>query len=255
MLDRRTTEISRSKAVDLYRRARHRIARIGFLWSGYMLLRSIQEAALDSPARGQAELNREFEPQEDPWNYTTVSYQIDRIRLEMDMLDGVCGNARFGKALEVGCAEGIFTEELVSRCESLLAADISSVALARARHRLQGKESVQFAHWDLRVDPMPDTYDLIVIIHALEYIRNPIYIRRAREKLVNSLRPGGYLLIGTMKVADIYEAAWWGKFFLRSGRRINNFFAAHRAMRLVRTEELRLGKDYVAYDVLLQKEL
>lgn len=255
MQDRQTTEIPLSKAADSYRRVRHCLARIGFLRSGYMLLRSIREAALDSPARGQAELNREFEPQEDPWNYATVSYQRDRIRLEMDMLDGVRGSTRFGKALEVGCAEGIFTEELVPRCESLLAVDISPVALARARNRLQGKESVQFVHWDLRVDPMPATYDLIVIIHALEYIRNPIYIRRAREKLVNSLRPGGFLLLGTMKVADIYEDAWWGKFFLRSGRRINNFFAAHHALKLVRTEELRLGKDYVAYDVLLQKKV
>ncbi len=65
---------------------------------------------------------------------------------------------------------------------------------------------------DLRVDPVPGSYDLIVIIHALEYVRNPIYVRRARTKLVNSLRPGGYLLIGTMKIADIYEDAWWGRY-------------------------------------------
>lgn len=254
MQDRRTTETSRGLAADLYHRVRHSLARIGFLRSGYMLLRSIREAALDGPARGEAELNQEFEPGEDPWNYATASYQRDRIRLEMEMLDSVRGDGRFGKALEVGCAEGIFTEELVSRCENLLAVDISSVALARAQHRLQGKEGVRFAHWDLRIDPMPDTYDLIVVIHALEYIRNPFYIRRAREKLVNSLRPGGFLLIGTMKVADIYEDAWWGKYLLRSGKRINNFFAGHHAMTLSRAEELHLGAEYVAYDVLLQKD-
>jgi hypothetical protein len=106
---------------------------------------------------------------------------------------------------------------------------------------------------DLRVDALPETYDLIVIIHALEYIRNPIYVRRARAKLVNGLRPGGYLLVGTMKVADIYEDAWWGRYFLRSGKRINAFFAAHPALKVVRTAEFYLGKDYVSYDVLLQK--
>ena len=254
MLDRRTTETSRGLAADFYRRARHSLARIGFLRSTYMLLCSIREAALDGPARGEAELNQEFEPGEDPWNYATVSYQKDRICLEMEMLDSVRGNVSFGRALEVGCAEGIFTEELLPRCDSLLAVDISSVALARAQRRFLGKGGVQFAHWDLRIDPMPDTYDLIVIIHALEYIRNPLYIRRARETLVNSLRPGGFLLIGTMKVADIYEDAWWGKYLLRSGKRINNFFAEHVDLKLVRTEELRLGEEYVAYDVLLQKD-
>ena len=100
---------------------------------------------------------------------------------------------------------------------------------------------------------MPDTYDLIVIIHALEYIRNPIYVRRARTKLVNSLQPGGYLLVGTMKVAEIYEDAWWGRYFLRSGKRINHFFAEHPALEVVRTAQFYLGKDYVAYDVLLRK--
>lgn len=254
MLVRKGIEIPRTVGLSLYRRFRHTLARIGFLRSGYFLLRSIREAMLDSPARGQAELNQEFEPHEDPWNYATVSYQRDRIRREVEMLDTFRGAARFANALEVGCAEGMFTEMLAPRCEALLAADISSVALARARRRLAKYEQVQFAQWDLRVDPMPDSYDLIVIIHALEYIRNPLYVRRARAKLVNSLRPGGYLLVGTMKVAEIYEDAWWGKFLLRSGKRINNFFAEHLALKVVRTEEFYLGKDYVAYDVLLQKE-
>jgi 2-polyprenyl-3-methyl-5-hydroxy-6-metoxy-1,4-benzoquinol methylase len=100
---------------------------------------------------------------------------------------------------------------------------------------------------------MPDTYDLIVMIHALEYIRNPLYVRRARAKLVDALRPGGYLLIGTMKVAELYEDAWWGRYFLRSGKRINTFFAQHTALRVVQTAEFHLGKDNIAYDVLLQK--
>ena len=52
---------------------------------------------MDSPTRGLAELNHEFEPREDPWDYTTVSYQTDRIRSEVGMLDAVRGAARFGK--------------------------------------------------------------------------------------------------------------------------------------------------------------
>jgi O-antigen/teichoic acid export membrane protein/SAM-dependent methyltransferase len=239
----------------LYKRLRRLLARVGFLRSGFYLLIAIREALLDSPARGQAELNHEFEPREDPWDYATVSYQRDRISSELAMLDAVRAAAPFGKVLEVGCAEGIFTEMLAPRCESLLALDISPVALARARRRLGADERVRFAEWDLRIDPLPDTYDLIIMIHALEYIRNPLYVRRARAKLVEGLRPGGYLLVGTMKVADIYEDAWWGRYVLRSGKRINNFFAKHPALKVVRTAEFHLGKDYVAYDVLLRKAM
>lgn len=107
--------------------------------------------------------------------------------------------------------------------------------------------------WDLRVDPLPDTYDVIVMIHALEYIRNPISVRRARMKLVEGLRPGGYLLIGTMKVTEVFENAWWGRYFLRSGKRINAFFAQHPALTVVKTAEFYLGKDYISYDVLFRK--
>lgn len=253
MLIRKASKTPRFVSVSLYRRFRHLLACVGFLRSTYYLFLSIRDAMLDSPARGKAELDQEFESREDPWDYTTVSYQRDRIRREVEMLDVVRGTAPFAKALEVGCAEGLFTEMLATQCESLLAVDISSVALARAQSRLGGSERVQFAHWDLRVDPMPGTYDLIVIIHALEYIRNPLYVRRARTKLVNSLRPGGHLLVGTMKVAEMYEEAWWAGFFLRSGKRINRFFARHPALKVVRTEEFYLGKDYFAYDVLLQK--
>ena len=254
MLVRKEIEIRPDPSSGLYRRIRHALARIGFLRSMFFLLSSIREAIQDSPARGQAELNQEFEPREDPWDYATISFQSDRIRREVEMLDAVGGTVGFRKVLEVGCAEGMFTRMLAPRCESLLAVDISSVALARARHRLEKYAHVQFAQWDLRVDAVPGSYDLIVIIHAMEYIRNPLYVRRARTRLVNSLNPGGYLLIGSMKVADIYEDAWWGKFLLRSGKRINNFFVKHPAVKVVQTEEFYLGKDYVAYDVLLQKE-
>lgn len=253
-LVRKAIDVPRAVGYDSYRRLRHLLARVGFLRSGYYLLLAIREAVNDSPARGRAELNHEFEPREDPWDYATVSYQGDRIRSELAALDAVRGATRFGKVLEVGCAEGMFTEMLAPRCEALLAVDISPIALSRARRRLGADGSIRLAEWDLRVDPVPDTFDLIVMIHALEYIRNPLYVRRARTKLVNGLRPGGYLLVGTMKVADIYEDAWWGRYFLRSGKRINKFFADHPALKVVWTAEFYLGKDFVSYDVLLQKK-
>ncbi len=246
-------EAPRSAGYQAYRRLRHALARVAFLRSGYYLWLAIRDAMRDSPARGQAELNHEFGPREDPWDYATASYQRDRIRSEVEMLDAVRGTARFGSALEVGCAEGIFTEVLAPRCDSLLAVDISPVALNRARRRLQGNERVQFAEWDLRVHPVPGTYDAIVIIHALEYIRNPFNVRKARTKLVDSLRPGGYLLVGCMQIGQIFEEAWWSRYFLRSGTRINNFFAEHPALTVVRKAQFYLGKDYVAHDVLLRR--
>ncbi|MDR3673848.1 MAG: SAM-dependent methyltransferase [Acidobacteriota bacterium] len=253
VLVRKVIDVPRTAGHLMYKRLRHLLARVGFLRSGYYLLLAVRDALMDSPARGQAELNHEFEPREDPWDYATVSYQRERIRSEVAMLDAARGAVRFGQALEVGCAEGIFTEILAPLCESLLAVDISQVALGRARRRLSANQHVRFAEWDLRVDPLPDTYDVIIMIHALEYIRNPFYVRSARTKLVNGLRPGGYLLLGTMRTDETTENAWWNRYLLRSGKRINNFFADHPALSVVKTAEFYLGKDYIAYDVLLRK--
>ncbi len=245
-------ELPNASDSGLYRRIRRLLARVTPLRSSYYLVRSIRDAMRDSPDAGRTELNQEFALQ-DPWDYKTAE-QVSRIRSEVAMLDSVREAERFKSALEVGCAEGLFTEKLAPLCEHLLAVDISSVALARAREKFRESEWVDFALWDLRTDPVPETYDLIVIVHALEYVRNPVHIRRARTKLVKSLRPGGYLLIGTMMVAQIYEESWWGRFLLRSGKHINNFFAKHPALTVVQSAEFHLGKDYRAFDVMFQKK-
>jgi len=57
-----------------------------------------------------------------------------------------------------------------------------------------------------------------------------------------------------MKVAEIYEDAWWVRFSLRSGKRTDDFFAGHPASQVKWTEEFHLGKDFVSHDVLLQKK-
>jgi len=254
MAVRNAMETTRALVRRAYWSVRHSLARSRFLRSIYYLLLSLREAMLDSSERGKAELNQEFETREDPWDYATAPFQVDRILREVAILDSVRPPGLFQDALEIGCAEGLFTEKLAPICKTLLAVDISGVALHRTKQRLAGQDHVQFALLDLRIDPIPASYDLIVIIHALEYIRNPLHVRRIRTKLANSLRPGGYLFIGTMEVAEIYESAWWARFMLRSGQQINRFFAAHPALKTVRTDKLHLGKDYIAYDILLQKK-
>lgn len=171
------------------------------------------------------------------------------------MLDAVRGKKRFEKGLEIGCAEGLFTELLADRCDSLLAVDISPIALARARARRAWDERVRFAEWDLRVDPLPATYDLIVVIHMLEYLRNPLALRRARQKLVDGLRPGGYLLVGCVGEGEaVAVQAWWGRLFLRGGQRITAFIGRHPALKVISSMVCPLPVSS-SFDVLLQKTM
>jgi GT2 family glycosyltransferase len=209
------------------------IKKIPGVWSTWHLARALRDAWLDSSPRAQPEIKKDFS-RTDPWHYTTNDLEILRHRREAEMLDGVRGINRFGCALEIGCAEGVFTEILANRCDSLLATDFSEVALARARQRRQWDEHVAFAQMDLRSDSFPGDFDLIVAIHVLEYIKTPLTLRRVRDKLVRGLRIGGYLLIGSCTGDNEFrETLWWSRYMLRGGQRINTFMAAHPQLTLV----------------------
>jgi SAM-dependent methyltransferase len=219
--------------------------------SGWYLGRALKDAWLDSSARAEHELKEDFS-RTDPWYYKTNELEILRHRREAEMLDAVRGSSRFGRVLEVGCAEGVFTEILARRCNSLLATDISDVALARARQRCQWDERITFARLDLRVDLMPNVFDLILAIHVLEYIQNPFSLRRVRETLVSGLRAGGYLLIGSVSHNDVNEQAWWSRYLLRGGQRINAFIAAHPELSVVDSAINPLPGG-VSHEILLRK--
>lgn len=172
---------------------------------------------------------------EDPWNYTTCPQEADRFRSALKLLDTGGGQNHFERAIEVGCAEGVFTNMLASRCKSLLAVDISQTALERARKRCADNE-VKFEQWDLSSSPAPSNLDLVVVMDVLELFYRPSDIRRARQKLVAILRPGGYLLLGNSRQNDIFEKARWGRWLLRGGKRIAEYFGEHPRLELITSE-------------------
>jgi len=186
----------------------------------------------DSPQRARAGFERKFRQQTDPWKYNSPEGG-ERLRRALEILDRARGEKRFPQALEIGCAEGTFTAMLASRCDSLLAVDISPTALDRARTRCNAVSHVRFAEWDLRRDTPTDVFDLVVVMDVLTYFARLSALREARDKLVAAARPGGYLLIANPRQAEIFETAWWGRRLLRGGKWINTFMAEHHDLRLV----------------------
>jgi SAM-dependent methyltransferase len=171
---------------------------------------------------------------------------------ELAMLDSVRGGKRFRSALEIGCAEGIFTEMLIERCDFLVAVDISSVALERARQRCQPGAHIRFCELDIREDSLPGTFDLIVAVHVLEYIRSPFSLRRIRRKLVDSLRSGGYLLVANVRNDEFIESTRWGQYLLRGGKNITAFIGRHPALRVLDKTVLELD-DCSSIEMLCRK--
>jgi SAM-dependent methyltransferase len=97
------------------------------------------------------------------------------------------------KALDLGCGDGALTGELDAA--ELTAADVSPVALERARRRL-GPESARFVELDPDA-PLPfgdGEFDLVLCAETIEHVRDvQLLLSEARRVL----RPGGTLAVTT----------------------------------------------------------
>jgi 2-polyprenyl-3-methyl-5-hydroxy-6-metoxy-1,4-benzoquinol methylase len=199
------------------------------------LCRSLRDTWTWSDPHRVSDWSREqFKNAVNPFNYHEPDEQ-ERFHSAARLLDSVRCGERFASVLEIACAEGHFTDILSDRCASLLAVDISDLALERAQQRCAG-EPVEFRTWDLVHDPMPGTFDVVVVMDVLEMIRGRRTIRMLRPKLVDAVQPGGYLLVGNSRQCKDLEQALWAKWLIRGGKHINEYIGAHPDLLHVRSE-------------------
>jgi glycosyltransferase involved in cell wall biosynthesis/peptidoglycan/xylan/chitin deacetylase (PgdA/CDA1 family) len=157
------------------------------------------------------------------WRYGSA-YEQHKYAQTLSLLGGRAAE----RVLELGCAEGFFTELLAPTVGHLIAADISERALRRARTRCQANQNVEFRQIDFFEDPLPQGLDLIVCSEVLYYVDDRSSLARVTEKLANALAPGGQLLaahafllsddrrrtgfdwdhpFGATKICDAFQAA------------------------------------------------
>lgn len=233
-LVRRGFSLLDPRSHPVYRKLRTRLSRIECLRNTWYLIFALWDF-LQDPWQNASKFDREFESRADPWGYARQPEQA-RHRLAVEMLDSARNEGRFGRALEIGCAEGTFTELLEARSATLLAVDFSSVALARARGRRLWADKVQFAAWDLRRDPVPGTFQLVIAMDVLAYFFRPRALRAACAKLVEAVVTNGYLLVGVERQNPLFETSWWGSLLCRGGKQITATMARHPSLSVVATE-------------------
>jgi 2-polyprenyl-3-methyl-5-hydroxy-6-metoxy-1,4-benzoquinol methylase len=216
-----------------YRALRMWMRQFGTLRSTWYFGDAVLAALRDSSARSRESFTDEFTTP-DPYSLTTAIEQ-ERHHCALEMIRAVHPGGKFVSALEIGCAEGHFTSQLADLCHSLMGVDFADLALQRAQVRCQDFKNVAFAKWDLRNDAVPGRFDLVVIMGVLEVFRSPLAIRRARVKLVDAMRPGGYLLLSNSRVPEWMESAWWSQAAVRGGTALDRLFCAHSSLQQVRT--------------------
>jgi SAM-dependent methyltransferase len=95
-------------------------------------------------------------------------------------------------ALDLGCGDGSLTVELDA--ERLTAADVSAVALGRARTRLDPRDTLVELDPD---EPLPfddGAFDLVLCAETIEHVRD---VQLLLSEIRRVLRPGGTLALTT----------------------------------------------------------
>ncbi|RZT87936.1 nodulation protein S (NodS) [Pseudonocardia sediminis] len=152
-----------------------RVADWGWLWQ---------------PGWSRTHHERFYGAAEDPYGFDTKPFE----RMKYDELLDALPEGRFGRALEVGCAEGAFTERLADRCDVVVGADISEVAIERARRRFAGRPGVELQRRTLPLDFPDGAFDLIVCSDVV-YLWERGTVEVGLRRMIEALRSGGALAL------------------------------------------------------------
>ena len=184
----------------------------------------------DHPGYGRHHFESLFASGPDPWSYTSpyeqTKYEQTLALLPLD--------AR-GTVLELACAEGHFTAQLAPRVMRLVAADVSVIALERARGRCSELRNVEFVHLDLIDDALPGRdFDAVFCSEVLYFVARD-ELGAVAEKIGAAVRRGGSIILAHANlVSDEPDRSGfdWGLPF--GAHTIGEVFASTRGLRLAR---------------------
>jgi SAM-dependent methyltransferase len=125
----------------------------------------------------------------DPWDFENRWYDQRKHALTAAALP----RRRYRSAFEPGCSTGRLTALLAERCDSLLAVDAVTAAVATAAQRLAGAPGVTFRHAVMPQDWPDGPFDLVVL-SELGYYFEDTELDDLITRAVASLEPGGDLV-------------------------------------------------------------
>ncbi|GAA4507771.1 MULTISPECIES: class I SAM-dependent methyltransferase [Nonomuraea] len=149
-------------------------------------------------SRGQGALLRRYfdwwHRNPDPWHMGTDAYEQAKYAATLAQIP----DRPYGRILEVGCSEGVFTKLLTEAYPDadITGLDISERALSRAAERVEkasGRTRLLAA--DILTFTSEHRYDLVFCAETLYYLGRRDRLKRASEQLAGLLGPGGVLVL------------------------------------------------------------
>ncbi|MFY9969162.1 MAG: SAM-dependent methyltransferase [Roseiarcus sp.] len=148
----------------------------------------------------------------DPWRFASSAYELSKYALTLDALP----RERYPRALEIGCSIGVLTQELASRCDSILAVDAAAAPLRAAKRRCARLKTVRFEQMFVPEQWPAGTFDLILLSEVVYYLDEED-VRRLASNVADATPPG----------ADIVLVHWiGGTDYPLSGDEAANLFIA-----------------------------
>lgn len=106
------------------------------------------------------------------------------------------GLLQLGDVVDIACGDGVLSELIAERAQSVTGVDISPTVIAAARKRLARLANVEFREADMHALPLPSAaYDHVFLMHALSYTREPQKVLKEAARL---LRPGGRVIVAAL---------------------------------------------------------
>ena len=131
-----------------------------------------------------------YRDEPDPWAFDTSPYEAAKYEATLSALP----RAHYGRAFEVGCANGALTARLADRCGTLLAVDVAEAALERARARCAALGHVRIERMEVPDEWPAEPFDLILVSEVGYYLSLPDLDRLA-ARCAASVVPGGHLTL------------------------------------------------------------
>jgi len=132
----------------------------------------------------------------------------------------------WGRALELGCAEGLLTAELAPRCAEVVACDISPVACERARARCANMQNVTVLETGIESIAASGLFDIIFLVDVVCYVHGRRRLTLLKDRLAAQLRTGGLVAFSDCRLLAGYYRPWWRRWFPEGADAVLEFFAA-----------------------------